>query len=197
VIRGAPYADLDVAPLLWRDSSAIAPCVHAALASASASTDSDLPRTSLRRLQPGKDSGSTPSLALTTRERNRSRSLGATWAAGSDERAPVPLDAAIIFAAAGELVPIALRAVRKGGTVVCGGIHMSDIPGFPYADWWGERSVRSIANLTRQDAAEFLALAPRVPVRTQVTLYPLRDANRALADLRDGRLTGSAVITVA
>ncbi|HXJ33771.1 MAG TPA: zinc-dependent alcohol dehydrogenase family protein [Candidatus Eisenbacteria bacterium] len=123
-------------------------------------------------------------------------SLGAVWAGGSNKPAPRPLDAAIIFAAAGDLVPVALRAVRKGGTVVCGGIHMSDVPSFPYALLWGERSLRSVANLTRRDAGEFLALAPRVPVRTHTTAYRLDEANQALADLRSGRLTGAAVLTV-
>lgn len=125
------------------------------------------------------------------------RSLGAVWAGSSLEPPPQLLDAAIIFAAAGELVPVALRAVRKGGRVVCGGIHMSDIPGFPYADLWGERSIRSVANLTRRDAEEFLALAPQVPVRAQVTTYPLERANEALADLRAGQLTGAAVLIAA
>jgi len=122
------------------------------------------------------------------------RSLGAVWAGGSDEAPPEPLDAAIIFAPVGALVPAALRAVRKGGTVVCGGIHMSDIPGFPYALLWEERTVRSVANLTRRDAEEFLALAPRVPVRTETVTYPLERANEALADLRTGRLQGAAVL---
>ena len=122
------------------------------------------------------------------------RSLGAEWAGGSDEAPPEELDAAIIFAAAGELVPAALRAVAKGGVVVCAGIHMSDIPAFPYAILWGERSVRSVANLTREDARSFLELAPRVPVRTEVHEYALEDAGRALDDLRHGRFTGAAVI---
>jgi propanol-preferring alcohol dehydrogenase len=120
--------------------------------------------------------------------------LGCVWAGGSDERPPVELDAAIIFAPAGHLVPTALAAVRKGGTVVCGGIHMSDIPSFPYARLWGERVVRSVANLTRRDGEEFLALAPRIPLRTHVTPYALEDANAALADLRSGRLSGAAVL---
>jgi alcohol dehydrogenase, propanol-preferring len=120
--------------------------------------------------------------------------LGATSAAGSDEAAPASLDAAIIFAPAGELVPVALRAVVPGSTVVCGGIHMSDIPSFPYAYLWGERIVRSVANLTRADAEEFLALAPQVPVETHVHRYPLEAANDALADLRAGRFTGAAVV---
>jgi propanol-preferring alcohol dehydrogenase len=122
------------------------------------------------------------------------RELGAVWAGGSDQRAPVALDAAIIFAADGGLVPIALQAVRKGGRVVCGGIHMSEIPAFPYAWLWGERQLLSVANLTRDDAREFLALAPQVPIRTQVQVYPLEAANQALADLRAGRLLGAAVL---
>lgn len=122
------------------------------------------------------------------------RTLGAVYAGGSDAPAPEPLDAALIFAPAGELVPQALRAVRKGGRVVCGGIHMSDIPAFPYAWLWEERKILSVANLTRQDAHEFLALAPKAGVATHVTPYGLEDANRALDDLRAGRLTGAAVL---
>ena len=122
------------------------------------------------------------------------RWLGATWAGGSDEMPPEPLDAAIIFAPVGALVPAALKAVKKGGRVVCGGIHMSDIPRFPYALLWEERQLISVANLTRTDAREFLALAPQAGVRTQVTCYPLAAANEALADLRDGRLQGAAVL---
>jgi propanol-preferring alcohol dehydrogenase len=121
--------------------------------------------------------------------------LGAAWAGSSQESPPEPLDAAIVFAPDGALVPLALRALAPGGTVVCGGIHMSDIPSFPYADLWEERTVRSVANLTRRDAEEFLALAPRVPVKTQVSAYPLEDAGGALADLRAGRFTGAAVLT--
>ena len=113
---------------------------------------------------------------------------------GSDERPAQELDAAIIFAPVGALVPAALRAVRKGGIVVCGGIHMSDIPSFPYEILWGERTVKSVANLTRRDAEEFLELAPEVPVRTQIQEYPLSKANDALADLREGRLRGAAVL---
>jgi alcohol dehydrogenase, propanol-preferring len=123
------------------------------------------------------------------------RELGAEWAGTSGERPPEELDCALIFAPAGELVPAALRATAKGGTVVCGGIHMSDIPSFPYELLWGERVVRSVANLTRRDGEEFLALAPRVPVRTQVTEYALDDAPRALDDLRSGAFSGAAVIT--
>ena len=121
-------------------------------------------------------------------------SLGADWVGGSDELPPEPLDAAIIYAPAGELVPAALKAVAKGGRVVCGGIHMSDIPSFPYAILWGERTVVSVANLTRQDARDFLAIAPQAGVKTEVTLYPLAGANEALADLKSGRLTGAAVL---
>jgi propanol-preferring alcohol dehydrogenase len=124
------------------------------------------------------------------------RDLGATWASGTDVLPPAPLDAAIIFAAAGELVPTALRAVARGGVVVCGEIHMSDIPGFPYELLWQERAIRSVANLTRQDGAEFLALAPQVPVRTAVQPYPLAAANDALAALRAGRVRGAAVLVV-
>ncbi|MBO0712815.1 MAG: alcohol dehydrogenase, partial [Acetobacteraceae bacterium] len=122
------------------------------------------------------------------------RGLGAIWAGGSDEMAPEPLDAAIIFAPVGALVPLALRAVKKGGRVVCGGIHMSDIPRFPYVLLWEERELRSVANLTREDAREFLSLAPRAGLRTQVTRYPLAKANEALDDLREGRLQGAAIL---
>jgi propanol-preferring alcohol dehydrogenase len=122
------------------------------------------------------------------------RSLGAVWAGGSDEMPPEPLDAAIIFAPVGALVPLALKAVKKGGRVVCGGIHMSDIPSFPYALLWEERHIVSVANLTRADAREFLTLAPQAGVKTQVRRYPLEQANQALADLREGRLQGAAVL---
>ncbi|MFG1425159.1 zinc-dependent alcohol dehydrogenase family protein [Roseixanthobacter glucoisosaccharinicivorans] len=121
-------------------------------------------------------------------------SLGARWAGSSDEAPPEPLDAAILFAPVGALVPAALRAVRKGGRVVCGGIHMSDIPQFPYSILWEERQVVSVANLTRADAHEFLALAPKAGVKTTTTLYPLERANEALADLRAGRFQGAAVL---
>ena len=120
--------------------------------------------------------------------------LGAVWAGGSGEMPPAPLDAAIIFAPVGALVPAALRAVRKGGRVVCGGIHMSDIPSFPYSILWEERQLLSVANLTRADAAEFLALAPRAGVRAETTTYPLARANEALDDLRHGRFQGAAVL---
>lgn len=124
------------------------------------------------------------------------RAVGASWAGGTDEAQTGSLDAAIIFAADGALVPLALTTVRKGGTVVCGGIHMSDIPAFPYRSLWGERQVRSVANLTRQDAREFLDIAPRVPVQVHVQRYAFTDANAALADLREGRVTGAAVLIV-
>jgi propanol-preferring alcohol dehydrogenase len=122
------------------------------------------------------------------------RRLGAVWAGGSDQAPPEPLDAAILFAPVGGLVPAALAAVRKGGIVVCGGIHMSDIPAFRYELLWGERVVRSVANLTRADATAFLALAPTVPVRCEVETFPLAEANEALDRLRGGRLTGAAVL---
>jgi propanol-preferring alcohol dehydrogenase len=122
--------------------------------------------------------------------------LGAEWVGDSAGPAPEELDAAILFAPAGELVPAALRALTKGGVVVCAGIHMSDIPSFPYEILWGERSVRSVANLTRADAEEFMALAPRVPVRTEVEVFDLAEANSALARLRAGAVRGAAVLTV-
>jgi alcohol dehydrogenase, propanol-preferring len=122
------------------------------------------------------------------------RSLGAVWAGTSSEAPPAPLDAAIIFAPAGWLVPEALSRTAPGGTVVCAGIHMSDVPSFPYRSLWKERIVRSVANLTRQDAREFLALAPKVPVKVHVQRYDLDQANAALADLRGGRVQGAAVL---
>ena len=122
------------------------------------------------------------------------RLLGAAWAGGSEEAPPELLDAAIIFAPVGSLVPAALKAVKKGGRVVCGGIHMSDIPSFPYALLWEERQVMSVANLTRQDAREFLAIAPKAGIHSEITRYPLERANEALSDLRDGRLQGAAVL---
>jgi len=125
------------------------------------------------------------------------RKLGAAYAGASDEPPPEQLDAAIIFASAGALVPAALKALAPGGTVVCAGIHMSDIPSFPYEDLWHERTIRSVANLTRDDGHEFLALAERVPVSTTVTTYSLADAERALADLRAGAFSGSAVLQIA
>jgi len=122
------------------------------------------------------------------------RELGAVWAGGSEEAAPVKLDAAIIFAPVGPLVPAALRAVGKGARVVCAGIHMSQVPSFPYEILWGERSVLSVANLTRRDGEEFLKLAPQVPVRSAIEIFPLSRANEALAKLREGRVRGAAVL---
>jgi len=127
---------------------------------------------------------------------NFAREMGALWAGGSSQPPPEELDAAIIFAPIGALVPAALGAVAKGGVVVCGGIHMSDIPSFPYEVLWGERIVRSVANLTRRDGEEFLALAPEVPVRTRVAPFPLVEANEALDSLREGRLSGAAVVVI-
>jgi propanol-preferring alcohol dehydrogenase len=129
-----------------------------------------------------------------TAAQSLARSLGAVWAGASEEAPPEPLDAAIIFAPVGALVPLALKAVKKGGRVVCGGIHMSDIPSFPYRDLWEERQIVSVANLTRDDAREFLAIAPQAGVKTTVTRYPLVEANAALADLRQGRIQGAAVL---
>lgn len=122
--------------------------------------------------------------------------LGVEWAGSSALQPPEPLDVAIIFAPVGALVPLALKALDKGGRLVCGGIHMSDIPGFPYADLWQERTITSVANLTRRDGVEFLALAPRIPVRTTTTPFPLESANEALEHLRSGRLQGAAVLVV-
>jgi propanol-preferring alcohol dehydrogenase len=124
------------------------------------------------------------------------RSLGAVWAGGSDQDPPEQLDAAIVFAAAGPLVPRALAVLVKGGSVICSGIHMSDIPSFPYELLWGERIIRSVANLTRRDGIEFLELAPKIPIVTEVTAYPLEALPRALDDLRQGRFRGAAVINL-
>jgi propanol-preferring alcohol dehydrogenase len=124
------------------------------------------------------------------------RSLGACWAAGSNEAPPTMLDCAIIYAPVGALVPAALKAVRKGGRVVCAGIHMSDIPSFPYEILWHEHSLRSVANLTRGDGEEFIALAPQVPVQTEIQVYPLAEANNALDDMRHGRVRGTAVLKI-
>jgi propanol-preferring alcohol dehydrogenase len=128
--------------------------------------------------------------------REFAKSLGATWVGSSEDQPPEALDGAIIFAPAGDLVPRALKSTAKGGVVVCAGIHMSDIPSFPYSILWGERVVRSVANLTRADGEEFLALAPKVPVKTEVHTYPLERAMEALDDLRHGRFTGAAVVTI-
>ena len=124
------------------------------------------------------------------------RKLGANWAGGSDERPPEKLNAAIIFASVGELIPVALRTLAKGGGVVCGGIHMSDIPSFPYVDLWGERAITSVANLTRRDAQEFLEIAPRVPVQTKTETFPLEEANAALDRFRAGQLEATAVLVI-
>lgn len=132
-----------------------------------------------------------------TKTQNFARSLGVEWAGGSEALPPKKLDAAIIFAPVGLLVPQALKAVKKGGKVVCAGIHMSDIPSFPYKDLWEERSIESVANLTRQDGIDFMELAPQVPVHSNITTYPLEEANKALNDLRDGNFDGSAVLEIA
>lgn len=124
------------------------------------------------------------------------RKLGAVWAGGSKTLAPVPLDAAIIFAPVGSLVPIALKSLKKGGRCICGGIHMSDIPSFPYKDLWGEKSIESVANLTRTDAKEFFELISKFPIHTTITVYPLEKANQALEDLENGKFQGAAVLDV-
>lgn len=131
-----------------------------------------------------------------TKGQEFARSLGAVWAGSSDELPPEELDAAIIFAPVGKLVPAALKAVAKGGIVVCAGIHMSDIPSFPYQVLWEERVLRSVANLTRRDGDEFLALAPQIPIQTEVTAFPLSEANEALDALRSGKINGAAVLAI-
>lgn len=128
------------------------------------------------------------------RTQNLARSLGAKWVGGSDEPPPQPLDAAIVFAPVGDLVPVALRAIRKGGCVICGGIHMTDIPQFPYHILWGERRILSVANLTRKDGVEFLEISAKADIKTTTTVYPLECANEALDDLRAGRILGAAVL---
>jgi propanol-preferring alcohol dehydrogenase len=130
------------------------------------------------------------------RHQEFARQMGASWAGPTDTKPPEELDAAIIFAPAGELVPVALGHVRKGGTVVCGGIHMSDIPTFPYSLMWGERVLRSVANLTYADGVEFLRLAPEIPIKTEVQIFELAEANEALAHLRSGDITGAAVLKI-
>ena len=135
--------------------------------------------------RPGDDSG-----------QQEARLLGAVWAGGSDETPPEKLDAAIIFASVGPLIPAALHAMAKSGIVVCGGIHMSDIPSFPYHDLWNERVLTSVANLTRRDGEEFFQIAPRIPVKTKVEIFPLQDANTALEKFRDGKLDGTAVLKI-
>jgi alcohol dehydrogenase, propanol-preferring len=131
------------------------------------------------------------------RTQKEARRLGAVWAGGSDEMPPEKLDAAIIFASVGPLIPTALRALGKGGVVVCGGIHMTDIPSFPYVDLWNERVITSVANLTRHDGREFFEIAPRVPIRTKVEIFPLEKANTALENFRAGKLDGTAVLKIA
>ena len=151
--------------------------------------------TSSRRSRSGRADRSLPSRGREmSPPRVFARSLGAAWAGGSDEMPPEPLDAAIIFATVGDLVPLALKAVRKGGRVVCAGIHMSDIPSFPYRLLWEERQLVSVANLTRQDGIDFLRMAPEIGIVTKTTSYPLDQANKALADLRAGRFDGAAVL---
>jgi alcohol dehydrogenase, propanol-preferring len=191
------YADLDAAPLLcagligWRALSAAGDGERLGLYGfgASAHIIAQVARWQGRRV------------FAFTRARDQeaqafARSLGAEWAGDSLAPPPEELDAAIIFAPVGELVPAALRALTKGGTVVCAGIHMSDVPAFPYELLWGERVVRSVANLTRRDGVEFLEIAPRVPVRVEVETFPLEAANDALDRLRAGRIRGAAVLTV-
>jgi propanol-preferring alcohol dehydrogenase len=131
-----------------------------------------------------------------TATQESARKMGATWAGGSDETPPEKLDAAIVFASVGPLVPAALRALAKGGIVVCGGIHMTDIPSFPYDDLWEERTITSVANLTRQDGDEFLEIAPRVPVKTKTVMFPLEEANTAIQKFRAGKLDGTAVLVL-
>jgi propanol-preferring alcohol dehydrogenase len=131
-----------------------------------------------------------------TRGQAFSRELGAAWAGGSDETSPEKLDAAIIFAPVGDLVPLALKAIRKGGAVICGGIHMSDIPGFPYQLLWEERLIRSVANLTRQDGHDFFDLLQHMRIHTQTEFFQLKDANTALEQLRDGKIKGAAVLVM-
>ncbi len=165
--------------------------------SASVSTASAPPRTSSARWRATRAAGCSPSHGLrTTEARSLALSLGAEWAGDSAGPAPEELDAAIVFAPAGELVPAALRVSAKGAVVVCAGIHMSDIPSFAYELLWGERAVRSVANLTRRDAEEFMALAPQVPVRTEVEVYPLAEASEVLERLRRGDVRGAAVLAV-
>jgi len=193
----AGYADADAAPLLcagligYRSLRLVGDAERIGLYGfgAAAHIVAQVARHQGRRLfaftRPGDDEGQEFAL-----------SLGAEWAGDSTRPAPEPLDAAIVFAPVGSLVPAALRAVGDGGVVVCAGIHMSDIPSFPYRVLWGERVLRSVANLTREDGDAFLALAPRVPVRTEVESFPLAEANEALSRLREGRLRGAAVLVV-
>jgi propanol-preferring alcohol dehydrogenase len=192
------YADLEVAPLLcagligWRALSAAGDAERLGLYGfgASAHIVAQVARWQGRRVFAFTRAGDEDAQQF-------ARSLGAEWAGASGDAPPEELDGAIIFAPVGELVPVALRALSKGGTVVCAGIHMTDIPSYPYELLWGERVVRSVANLTRRDGEEFLALAPQVPVRTEIEVFPLEEANEALDRLRSGRMRGSAVLRVA
>jgi propanol-preferring alcohol dehydrogenase len=186
----------------WKRRRCCAPASSAGAAIAwpgrglrSASTASAQPPISWRRSPPGKAGAFTHSRGRGTPASQRfATSLGAVWAGSSEEPPPEPLDAAIIFAPVGTLVPLALSAVKKGGRVICGGIHMSDLPRIPYRLLWEERQIRSVANLTRADAREFLALAPQAGIKMKVTRYPLIEANAALNDLRAGRFDGAAVL---
>ena len=191
----ARYSDEDAAPLLcagligWRSWKAAGPAKHLGIYGfgAAAHIVAQVARAEGQSVYAFVRPGDAKAEAF-------ARNMGAVWAGPSDGPAPVPLDAAIIFAPVGALVPLALKAVRPGGTVVCGGIHMSDIPSFPYATLWGERTLKSVANLTRKDALEFLAFADAHPIEMTTVRYALDDADTALSDLRDGRLTGAAVL---
>jgi propanol-preferring alcohol dehydrogenase len=191
------YPDLQAAPLLcagligWRALSAAGDAERLGLYGfgASAHIVAQVARWQGRRVFAFTRAGDEAAQAF-------ARSLGAEWAGASDEKPPDELDAAILFAPVGVLVPAALRVLAKGGTVVCAGIHMSDIPSFPYELLWGERVVRSVANLTRRDGEEFLSIAPRVPVRTEVEVFPLEEANAALQRLRGGDVRGAAVLAL-
>jgi propanol-preferring alcohol dehydrogenase len=191
------YPDLQAAPLLcagligWRALSAAGDAERLGLYGfgASAHIVAQVARWQGRRVFAFTRAGDEAAQAF-------ARSLGAEWAGASDEKPPDELDAAILFAPVGALVPAALRVLAKGGTVVCAGIHMSDIPSFPYELLWGERVVRSVANLTRRDGEEFLSIAPRVPVRTEVEVFPLEEANAALQRLRGGDVRGAAVLAL-
>jgi alcohol dehydrogenase, propanol-preferring len=190
------YADADAAPLLCAGLIGYRSLRHAGDAEriglygfgASAHIVAQVARHQGRRVFAFTRPGDTDGQAF-------ARELGAEWAGGSDDAPPEELDAAILFAPAGELVPTALRTLAKGGVVVCAGIHMSEIPAFAYELLWGERQIRSVANLTRADGEEFLALAPRVPVRTHVETFPLAEANEALDRVRSGRIRGAVVLT--
>jgi propanol-preferring alcohol dehydrogenase len=175
----------------WSGSVRIAtpePCI------ASASSASGRPRTSSPSWPAPTASRFVPSLARATQR--LALELGANWAGGTDQFPPAALDAVIIFAPSGDLVPLGLRLVRKGGRVVCAGVHMSDIPSFPYVDLWGEREIVSVANLTRSDAIDFFAHPGLASLRTRVTSYRLEEANQAMNDLRRGRIRGAAVLTI-